>query len=223
MSYDETLPALGGVAVVVMDLARSEPRPRDAEGADDGIVRRVRNGDADAFAELVRRHGARVGGTVARHIPFDQRDDVVQDTWTRAYQSLSGYRLGTRFGDWITGIAVRASYDFWRQHYRRREVTESALADRHREWADAVGAALSEETFREQVRRAEAHEVLEYALARLSPEDRMVVSLVHLDGLSAQEAGNQLGWSTVNVKVRAHRTRRKMRQAIVDWLGEESR
>lgn len=219
VSYEETAPALAGVAV-------GETRPaedRAGEGADDRVVRRVRDGDVDAFAELVRRHGGRVGGAVARHIPFGQREEVVQDTWIRAFQSLAGYQIGTRFGDWVTGIAVRASYDFWRQHYRRREVTESALGDGHREWMEAVGASQSEETFREQVRRAEAHDVLQYALGRLSPDDRMVVSLVHLEGLSAQEAAKQLGWSTVNVKVRAHRTRRKMRQAIEDWLGEDAR
>jgi DNA-directed RNA polymerase specialized sigma24 family protein len=51
----------------------------------------------------------------------------------------------------------------------------------------------------------------------------MVVNLVHLEGLSAQEASVQLGWSVVNVKVRAHRTRKKMRLAIESWLGEDAR
>jgi len=224
VSYEETAPGLPAIAVGATGprSARGRAVP-GAEGSDDKVVRRVRDGEVDAFAELVRRHGARVGGTVARHIPFDQREEVVQDTWIRAFQSLGGYQLGTRFGDWVTGIAVRASYDFWRQHYRRREVAESAMGDRHREWVETVGASQSEEIFQEQVRRGEAHEVLQYALARLSPDDRMVVSLVHLEGLSAQEAAIQLGWSAVNVKVRAHRTRRKMRQAIEDWLGEDGR
>ncbi|MFI5401279.1 MAG: RNA polymerase sigma factor, partial [SAR324 cluster bacterium] len=70
-------------------------------------------------------------------------------------------------------------------------------------------------------RRAEARELLDYALTQVSPEDRMVISLVHLEGLSAQEAARRLGWSAVNVKVRAHRTRRKMRRLIEDWLGQE--
>jgi RNA polymerase sigma-70 factor, ECF subfamily len=220
VSYEETAPGC-----IAMGQAESGSTPGRAgsgpEGVDMLVVRRVLDGEVDAFGELVRRHGARVGRTVARHIPFDQREEVVQDTWVRAFQSLHGFQLGTRFADWVTGIAVRASYDFWRQYYRRREVTESALGETHREWVEAVGATRSAEIFREQVRRADAHEVLEYALAQVSPEDRMVVSLVHLEGLSAQEAAQQLGWSAVNVKVRAHRTRRKMRQLIEDWLGEE--
>jgi len=220
--YEEAAPGIADIAV-------GEPDPRAAparagyapDGADTAVVRRVLDGEVDAFAELVRRHGVRVGRTVARHIPYQQREEVVQDTWVRAFQSLHGFQLGTRFVDWVTGIAVRASYDYWRQHYRRREVTESALGEGHREWVESVGASQSAEIFGDQVRRAEARELLDYALARVSPEDRMVISLVHLEGLSAEEAARRLGWSAVNVKVRAHRTRRKMRRLIEDWLGQE--
>ncbi|MFI5400707.1 MAG: RNA polymerase sigma factor [SAR324 cluster bacterium] len=222
MAYEEAAPGLAAMAVGGPESRAVPGRAASAsDGADTLVVRRVLDGEVDAFAELVRRHGARIGRTVARHIPFDQREEVVQDTWVRAFQSLHGFQLGSRFVDWVTGIAVRASYDFWRQYYRRREVTESALGETHREWMDAVGSSQSEEIFGEQVRRAEARELLDYALARISPEDRMVVSLVHLEGLSAQEAARRLGWSAVNVKVRAHRTRRKMRRLIEDWLGQE--
>lgn len=189
---------------------------------DDVVIRRVLGGETDAFEALVRRHAKRVQGAVARHVPYDHREEVVQDTWVRAFQSLNGFQPGTRFGDWLTGIAVRASYDFWRQHYRRREVPESALGDSHREWIEAAGADQSAEEFRAHVQHEEAQEVLQYALAHVSPEDRLVVSLVHLEGLSAQEAAKQLGWSVVNVKVRAHRSRRRMRQALEAWLGEEA-
>jgi RNA polymerase sigma-70 factor (ECF subfamily) len=223
VSYEETLPGLPGMMVGGVGL-RATPGPAaTVEGPDDRVVRKVREGDVDAFGELVRRYSARVNGTVARHVPFDQREEVAQDTWIRAFQSLHGYNLGTRFGDWLTGIAVRASYDYWRQHYRNREVSESTMGESHREWIESVSANQSAETFREQVRRKEAQEVLDYALAQLSPEDRMVVNLVHMEGLSALEASKQLGWSVVNVKVRAHRTRKKMRQAIESWLGEDAR
>jgi RNA polymerase sigma-70 factor (ECF subfamily) len=198
---------------------------REARAAeeDDQTIRRVQGGDVNAFEALVRRHGERVNRAVARHVPREQREDVVQDTWVRAFRSLDGFQPGTRFGDWLTGIAVRASYDYWRQHYRRREVPESTLGESHREWIETVGAERSAEEFRTQVRREEAREVLQYALGQVSPEDRLVVSLVHLEGLSAREAAHQLGMSVVNVKVRAHRSRRRMRKALEEWLGKEER
>ena len=68
------------------------------------------------------------------------------------------------------------------------------------------------------MRQRETTHLLQWALARLSPENRMVVTLVHLEGYSIREAAELLGWSMVNVKVRAHRARRQLRD-ILEQLG----
>jgi RNA polymerase sigma-70 factor (ECF subfamily) len=70
----------------------------------------------------------------------------------------------------------------------------------------------------EQTDRAEGKEVLHYALERISAEDRMVLSLVHLEGLPVKEAAELLGWSVVKTKVRAHRARREMRKIIAELM-----
>lgn len=189
---------------------------------DSEIVRRVVQGDRDAFAALVKRHGPLVQRTVARHVPRDRAEDLVQEAFIRAFQSLGNFELGSKFPEWLTTITVRTCYDFWRGHYRNRESAESTLTEQHRDWADRVTASLSQEQFDEEVRRKEAREVLDYALGMLSPDDRMVVTLVHLEGLTIEEAAKQMEWTAVNVKVRAHRARRKMRQALEALLGENA-
>ena len=68
--------------------------------------------------------------------------------------------------------------------------------------------------------REEAAEVLEWALGKLSPENRAVLTLVHLDGYSVREAAQLLGWSLVNVKVRAHRARQALRALLRRTLVE---
>lgn len=187
---------------------------------DSEIVRRVVGGDREAFSALVKRHGALVQRTVARHVPRDRAEDLVQESFIRAFQSLANFQLGSKFPEWLATITVRTCYDYWRSHYRSRERAESTLTEQHRDWADRVTASLSQEQFDEEVRRKEAREVLDYALGTLSPDDRMVVTLVHLEGLSIEEAAQQMDWTAVNVKVRAHRARRRMRQALEALLGE---
>jgi RNA polymerase sigma-70 factor (ECF subfamily) len=189
---------------------------------DSDLVQRVVRGDTEAYAGLMRRHGALVQRTVHRHVPRDRAEDLVQESFIRAFQSLGNFELGTKFPEWLTTITVRTCYDYWRTHYRNREAPESSLTEQHRDWADRVTASLSQEQFDEDVRRKEAKEVLAYALDRLSPEDRLVVTLVHLEGLSIEEAARQLGWTAVNVKVRAHRSRRRMRQELERLLGENA-
>jgi RNA polymerase sigma-70 factor, ECF subfamily len=60
--------------------------------------------------------------------------------------------------------------------------------------------------------------MLDWAMDRLSPEDRMVVELIYLEGLSGKEAADLLGWSVANVKVRAFRSRNKLRKLLSETI-----
>lgn len=177
-------------------------------------MRQVLAGDADAFGSLMRRYAGRVQAVVARHVPPDRQEEVVQDTFVRAYRSLANFEPESDFPAWLSTLAVRSCYDFWRTAYRRHEVSESELEPAHREWAGRVLDTGSREAFETETARREAREVLDRVLATLSPEDRLVIVLVHLEGLDVREAAAQLGWSPVNVKVRAHRARRRLRAAL---------
>jgi RNA polymerase sigma-70 factor (ECF subfamily) len=119
---------------------------------------------------------------------------------------------------WLAGIAVRTCYDFWRQQ-SRADVPASALTDDHQRWIEQTLSADSEREFRDQTAKREAAEVLEWALGALSPEQRAVLTLVHLEGRTVREAAELLGWSQINVKVRAHRARRALR-AILQKAAE---
>ena len=82
---------------------------------------------------------------------------------------------------------------------------------------DNLLADQSNEIFKREAAATEAREVLDHALGRLSAEDRLVVTLVHLEGLPVKEAAVLLGWSTITVKVRAHRSRKKLRRIIQEF------
>jgi RNA polymerase sigma-70 factor (ECF subfamily) len=82
-----------------------------------------------------------------------------------------------------------------------------------------VLAVKSQTQYIEKLRQQEATTLVHWALGQLSPENRMVVTLVHLDGYKMREAADLLGWSVVNVKVRVHRARRQLRR-IIDRLAE---
>jgi RNA polymerase sigma-70 factor (ECF subfamily) len=96
------------------------------------------------------------------------------------------------------------------------------LSDEHHRWIEQTLSAQSDALFRRQTERQEAAEVLEWALEQLSPEHRAVLTLVHLDGYSVREAAELLGWSVINVKVRAHRARRALREVLARTLTGSS-
>jgi RNA polymerase sigma-70 factor (ECF subfamily) len=190
------------------------------DGADDAIIRRVVAGDADLFEKLIVRHQAHVSRIVAGHVPREMLEEVTHDVFVRAYTSLPTYSFRTPFAHWLATIAVRTCYDVWRAS-ARKEVLIGGTAAEYQEWTDRLLAAESHEHFESMVRQRETADLLQWALAQLSAENRMVVTLVHLEGYSVREAAEMLGWSTVNVKVRAHRARQQLRK-ILEGAGSAS-
>jgi RNA polymerase sigma-70 factor (ECF subfamily) len=177
------------------------------------LLRLILQGQTDFYADLMVRYQSHVARVVRRRVPPDDVEEVVHDVFVRAYMGLSQYSGSVSLDHWLSAIAVRACYDFWRAR-KREAVPVSSLTDDHQRWIDDVMSVESEAAFHDLARRREATEVLQWALNRLSPENRAVLTLVHLEGRSAREAASLLGWSLVNVKVRAHRARRALRSLL---------
>ncbi len=188
---------------------------------DDEIVGQVVAGNVNAFEHLLKKYQYLVLGTVKKHVPSDQIEDTVQDVFVRAYRSLPTYKGKNSFKHWLSVIAVRACYDFWREHYKSRELPMSSLTEENEAWLNAALFDNSSQSFREAGLQKEAREILDWALERLSAEDRMVLELVYLEGLSVKEAAGQLGWSTANVKVRLFRSRKKLQSLLMGATKQE--
>jgi RNA polymerase sigma-70 factor, ECF subfamily len=186
--YDEAISGHG--AAERLDLIEVQTLVSD----DLEIIRRVLHGEIDSFAELIPRYQQHVTKITNRHVPADCVAEGAHDVFVRAYTSLSSFSGQTPFEHWLSGIAIRMCYDFWRAR-RREELPVSALTAEHQAWVDHVLAAESDDQFRAQARRQEVAELLQWALGHLSAENRLVLTLVHLDGYSVREAAGLLGWS----------------------------
>ncbi len=191
-------------------------RPSDAD-----LVRQVLDGNLNAFESLVTRHDVLVLRIVKKHVPPHEVEETVQNVFVRAYRSLPTFKGRSQFSQWLSSIAIRACYDYWRKAYQSQEVPMSALTEKHREWLGAVMSDESEQAVDEKGSQEEARELLDLALATLSAEDRMVLELVYLEGLSVKEAADRLGWSTSNVKVRSFRARKKLEKFLREIMQEE--
>lgn len=188
---------------------------------DAAIVQQVIDGNTNAFETLMKRYEQPVLGILKRHLPYNQVEETAQDVFVRAYQSLPGFKQSGSFRHWLSSIAVRTCYDFWRKHYRNREMPLSTLTEAQADWLEKTLSDTSGSTYEELGRQKEAREVLDDALGRLSAEDRMVLELVYLEGLTGKEAAKLLGWSVANVKVRAFRSRKKLEKILTGLARRE--
>jgi RNA polymerase sigma-70 factor, ECF subfamily len=198
----------------IMVTSATRTKNGTGEMEDAAIVSEVLSGNAEAFRYIMERYEAYVMAIVRRHVPPADVEDNMQEVFLRSYRSLPTYKGDEGLKPWLSMIAVRTCYDFWRTHSRKHEVQVSALTDSHDEWIDSALAGASRAVFREEVRNREAREVLEWAMGHLSAGDRMVLELVYFEDRPVKEAGKLLGLSTVNVKVRLFRARKRLRALL---------
>lgn len=180
----------------------------------DGLVAAARHGDRAAFDELVRRT-YRDAFTLAFRLTGNEEDarDVVQETYLRAWKGIRRFRGDAQFSTWLYRIAANASYSHLQRRARAR--TEP-LAEQLVEIPDprpASDPVLSAEAalLREQVSEA---------IAQLPPKLRAVLVLRDVYGLSHEDIGEELGISVAAAKVRLHRARRRLHDALYEERSE---
>jgi RNA polymerase sigma-70 factor (ECF subfamily) len=166
-------------------------------------IRASLDGDGDAYSRLVDRHQALVAACMWRFTrDRGEWETLVQDVFVEAYYCLERYRGRGPFAAWLRTLATRVGYGFWKRQAKRRKHNELSLQD----WQHVARPAPTR-TFTP----AEAAEIVHRLLAELPPRDRLVLTLLYLDGCSIAEASERTGWSETLVKVQAHRARRKLR------------
>jgi RNA polymerase sigma-70 factor, ECF subfamily len=172
---------------------------------DEELVAATLAGDDDAFAEIVTRHKRRVFGTAARFARDDhQLDDIAQNVFVRAFRHLGKFRGEAPFEHWLARITVSACYDFLR---KERRIREQVSLDAHDfDTRDTnVDAALA---------AGGARELLEFAMRRLTAEERLIITLAELEERPMREIAELTGWSETNVKVRAFRARQNLKKIL---------
>ena len=181
---------------------------------------RAQSGDEEAFTEIIQAYRKRILGTVYRMISRgDDVEDVGQEVFVRLYYSLKQLRKPQVFEPWLYRLTINASYDYLRR--KRREIGVR-MADLREEQVIAVDAALSGKKALEESQKQSARELLELILNRVSNEDRVLLTLKEIQGLSLKELSVVYKVNTNALKVRLFRARKRALRAYHD-LTEEAR
>ena len=181
-------------------------RRTEHTGPQDGeLVRRVREGDRNAFTDLYRRHAGAVHAAVRDNVrDADTAADVVQESFARALARLDTLREPDRFRPWLLSIARHAAVD-----QRRHRGRVGALTD---EAAEALPCQRPRPD--DHAETTELAELLENGVAALSPRDATALSLVTHLGFGPSDLATALGVKPNAAKVIVHRARRRLRDAV---------
>jgi RNA polymerase sigma-70 factor (ECF subfamily) len=180
------------------------------------VLARARQGDSEAFRSLVERHSRSVFHLAYRMTGNEQdAEDVVQESFLRAYKQLGRFESRANFGTWLYRIVANCSVDLMRAKQARHDQTRGdsldAVADLPA--ADVPGPERL-------ARSAEIDRRVRGALAGLSPLERAAFTLRHYEGRSIDEISRTLGLGTSAAKHSVFRAVKKLRVVLEPLRGE---
>ncbi len=182
---------------------------------EDQLIERTLAGDEAAYETLIQRHSRRVF-SIARHFFRSQEtvEDIAQETFAKAFFSLASYRRGASFEQWLAKIAVNNCYDELRRRKKRSESLITDLTEDEEAWLESKLSPASFEIHFNEAERERAAEISGKLLSKLSPDDRLILVMLHAENNSVREISQILGWSEAKVKIRAFRARHALRRAL---------
>lgn len=236
VAYSHSIPESAGVPdwiwAVPVRQARPEPpvkedshTPRDtveptSEESDFALLCQAQAGSRESFETLVVRYRHPVARLAARFLPdAADAEDLTQDAFVRAYCHLHQVKVGVPFRNWLMRLTVNLCLDRLRYRRRRPEHLVSQIQSEDPNWAENQLGKDAAEIFQRLESSREARALLRLVIPRLSRNDQLLLHLLYGEQLEVPEVAELLGWSTVNVRVRAFRARRSLKRIIEGLLA----
>lgn len=187
---------------------------------DAAAVALARDGDSEAFRALVERHSRAVFRLAHRMTGSPQdAEDVVQETFLKAYKQLGRFESRANFGTWVHRIAVNCSIDLIRSRAHRETGHETEDLEQFGATVERTDAmSTSPERL---MLSSEVQDRVQAAMASLSRMERAAFALRHFEGQSIEEISRALGLKTNAAKHSVFRAVRKMRAALEPFVAAD--
>ena len=190
------------------------------DATETAVLARARQGDSDAFRALVEQHSRSVFRLAFRMTGNEQdAEDVVQESFLRAYRQLGRFESRANFGTWLYRIVSNCSVDLMRSKQARHDQVRGDSLDQK----GAVELPAAEMPGPERIAQsAEIDRRVQGALQELSPLERAAFTLRHYEGRSIEEISATLGLGTSAAKHSVFRAVKKLRVALAPLRSQES-
>jgi RNA polymerase sigma-70 factor (ECF subfamily) len=189
-----------------------------AQEEDEALVARAQRGDTGAFDVLVERYKQRLYATVY-HMTSNHEDanDLVQDTFIKAYKSLRSFKRQSSFYTWIYRIAVNRTINFVKRRKDRGHLSLNDV-DASIETDPDYVELMSHVTPRREVGLNELQEKLNESMQKLSDEHRAVVVMHDVQGMTHADIAKVIHCSEGTVRSRLYYARQQLQGLLGDYL-----
>lgn len=176
------------------------------------LVARVRRRDEDAARELMDQLYPLVLKIVRGHLPWrTSEEDLVQTVFMKMFANIGQFEGRVPVAHWVSRIAVNTCLSALKAEKSRPELRWADLSEEGQAVVESLAVERDDDA---GLNGGSARELVRDLLGRLSPADRLVVTLLHLEEKSVAEVQKLTGWSAPLVKVRAFRARKKLQKIL---------
>lgn len=180
---------------------------------DSYYIQKIKEGDVGAYAYLVDRH-KKMAFNIAMQLIGNREDaeEITQDAFLKAYQALDTYKGESKFSTWLYRIIYNASISKMRKKLDQVSIDEDYNASVNVKSTQSALQSLTNEEQKLYINRA---------LGKMKGDEKTIISLYYLDENSIDEVSEVTGLSVANVKVKLHRSRKKLYGILEQYLQKE--
>jgi len=181
---------------------------------DNYYIQKIKNGDVGAYAYLVDRH-KKMAFNIAMQLIGNREDaeELTQDAFLKAYQALDSYKGESKFSTWLYRIIYNAAIS----KMRKKKLDQVSIDD---DYNASVNVKTTQSAL-QSLTNEEQRFYINKALEKMNGDEKLIVSLFYLNENSVDEVSEVTGLSVANVKVKLHRSRKKLYSILEQFLQKE--
>ena len=186
-----------------------------SQNSDQHLIKRLKKGDKQALRSLIEQYKHMVYTLALRIVKNEEEaEEVSQDTFLKIYQSIGSFKGDAKLSTWIYRIAYHRSLDYVKKNKRKLQTTRL-------EWEQVTNIQLAEMTW-DHLETLERRQLIQTALGHLPGEDGVILSLFYFESLSLKEIAEVLNITINTVKVRLHRSRKRLASILEKMMDKQT-
>lgn len=182
------------------------------------LIRALSKGDEEAYRYLYKAYAPKIGALVKSYLGTDDIDDVIQEVFVRIYKNIKKFRGDSKLSTWIYRITVNVCNNVYKKLKNKGLSVDLMESNDEEEYTYQFS---TDEDVRKNVTDEILYEKLRKVLDTLNPEDRAILFMKEIDGLTYEEIGTILKRPEGTIKSRLHYIKEKIKRALEEVTADE--
>ncbi len=182
------------------------------------FIEALKRGDSQAYSELYMNYVDKIGGIARSYLGVDDVEDVIQEVFVKIYKNVKRFRGDSTLSTWIYRISVNVCKDMLSKKYRKKEILTS-FGEEDDEDKNTIQEPADESKPSDELLRDISAEEISKAIDALSKEDRLLINLREIEGMSYEQIADIIEKPVGTVKSRLHYARERLKGLLEEKLG----